>query len=256
MVGTGSDGPGGSESSFGDTTGSDCAEVYVGDLVFSGSGPHDVSGLDRVGRVEGSVAITGTDFSDLSFLGCLREVTGAVQIRDNGKLESLAGLEMLERAKEIRITVNVNLQSLDAVGPVASLEKLRIHGNLSLSDLGFDTLETVDSLHIGFCDLQASSIPPDDGLTDLSGFASLSSIADLVVARQEQLVSLGRLHDIAAAGGLSQAAFLDNPGLQYSEIEQLEAEADLDFSACGNLDDPMSSCSAATDPIPSECLAP
>jgi hypothetical protein len=109
----------------------------------------------------------------------------------------------------------------------------------------------------GECGADTSEVPPDyaPALTEVTGFAELDSIASLRVAGETELASLGRLHEIAAAGGLQYAGFYNNFKLPYAEIEQLEAEAGLDFDACGNLGDPEPLCSESSQ-FPSDCLAP
>lgn len=249
------DGPGASESGVGVTTSVECAGVYEGDLQVTED--TDLSMLSQIGRVTGNVAVGHSNFVDLGFLGCLREVGGTFNIVSNDELESLAGLEKLEAAEQIWITGNDKLLGLDAVGPVKSLEQLSVYHNLLLSDLAFNDLESVERLLLGDCGADPSEIPPDyaPALTEINGFASLTSISLVKVAGQTELVSLGRLHDIAAAGGIHDAVNVyNNHKLPYSEVANLESLSEARFASCGNLGDPDPLCSESDEF--GQCAAP
>ena len=254
---TSSDGPVATASDAGTsgTTSPECADIYEGDLSINDE--TDLSALAQTGQVTGYVIVASTDFVDLTFLSCLREVGGLLRVRSNDSLESLTGLERLEIVEEIWITGNDKLVDISALGSVKTVEELNIWGNLELSELGFDGLETAWRIQLGECGDDPSETPRDyvPALTEINGFANLTSVTTFRVAGQTELVSLGRLHEIGAAGGVEYVGIYNNHKLPYAEVEQLEQQSGVDVGACGCVDDPEPLCSESSQ-FPSECTAP
>lgn len=261
-------GTGGSESGVGDTTGGECSEVHSGTFIASVD-PVDTSVLDDVGTIDGGFVVSSTNVGDLAFAGCLHAVTEHISISNNDELTTLAGLERLEAASRLTITGNNALPTLAPIGPIETLEHLWIthnptltdlgldalqsaeevylHRNAVLSDLGLDALQSVDKLYFGLGDCgdpptgpNGRPLEPDSTLpTEINGLPSLVDIGLLHVSGQYSLVSLGRLHEIAAEGGLQGAplAFYNNAQLPLSEIAALASATGSEPSHCGNLDD-------------------
>ena len=263
---------GGSESGVGDTTGGECSELYVGDvIVVGGDSPesNDLEALGNVGRIDGGVSFVSTPLSDLLFLGCLHEVDG-IRIQDNDELTTLAGLERLETTSRLTISGNSALTTLAPIGPIETLDDLSVIGNPVLTNLGLDALQsaeevylhrnamlaeidldalhTVDKLYFGQGDCADPPTDPDGRPvprepilpTEINGLPSLERVnVTLWVSGQTGLVSLGRLHEVAASGGLdgTYLSFTNNPQLPMSEIEALAETAGAEPVHCGNLDD-------------------
>lgn len=269
-TGTGTDGPGisdsggphdstnagsleggaGSSSSSEPTTGDesdsaagwpDCPDVHEGDLSINDE--TDLGALATTGRVTGGIDVAGYSGPDLQFFSCLHAVEGTVLIRNNPNLTSLSGLENLEEFDGLLwVLRNPSMTSLEGLGEVTSLSGLAITGNDSLLAIDLNQLEELGSLHIGNCPFGPGEgeLADNPNIENLDGLSGLQSVYEVVIGSQSSLVSLGRLHEIAAAGGFSGSlsTFNYNSSLPYEEIEILEQLSGYDLYSCGNLGEP------------------
>lgn len=101
--------------------------MYAGSVWINDSA--DILGLAGVTRITGDLAIDGSMLTDLTGLECLELVDGSVRIYNSYSLESLAGLEALTTiGSYFRISGNTvmttiaNLESLDYIGTSSVLD--------------------------------------------------------------------------------------------------------------------------------------
>lgn len=240
------------------TTSVECMGVREGDLLITEG--TDVSSLTQIGRVTGDLIVHQTDHVDLSFLGCLQAVEGNVLISRSDKLATLEGLGRLEHVGNdiemvpgyvggrLSVTGCPSLVSLEGIGPIANLLRLTVANNDSLNDLALNDLETLYALDVGECAPDEHALADNDALVEINGLAQLTTLQAVTVGGQFDLVSLGRLHELAASGGYPgyAANFYNNRNLPYSEIEALASLTGIEPDrACGNLGDPVPDC----DPV-------
>lgn len=232
--------------------------------------------LPRYTRIDGHLRLVGvTDLTDLSFLECLREVNGNFTIISLPNLQSLAGLERLEKVSHaswpfgtLVLHDNPKLESIDALAnlryasrltimqnplltslePLVGLESagdIEIWGNDSLETLGLRQLRSVDWLAIGstydcdgFLELDETSVTGNAALTEIDGLDALESFGYFSIMGNHNLVSLnGLLHlvDAEMEGFLVQF----NSSLPYENIlDVLTILGQSAYNVCSNLDDP------------------
>lgn len=250
---TGNDG-----DSASSTTSTECADVHEGDLLIEAG--TDVSSFEQIGRVTGDLVVYRTDYVDLAFLGCLKEVEGSIRIWSNDRLATLEGLDRLELVGHglefapgyiggaLSVIGCNSLTSLDGIGPVENLFSVTVVHNEALTDLALNDLETLYALNVGECVPDERALRDDDALVEINGLAKLTGVQEVTVGGQHDLVSLGRIRELAASGGYPgfAANFYNNRNLPYSEIEAITAVTGIvPSAACGNLGDPVPDC----DPV-------
>jgi hypothetical protein len=217
----------------------DCPDVHEGDLMINDT--TDVDAFALVGHVTGSVRVIGYSGTDLQFLSCLHRVDDYVWISQSPNLQNLTGLGNLDQLGGLLLRLNPGLTSLDGLGSVETLVSLVIWGNAALVSLDLSQLRHLNLLTIGTCDFNFEQGEDFDNplLQDLDGLTALESLGGLTISSQSGIVSLGRLHDLAAEGGFENYPTIinNNPNLPYEQIELLEELAG-ELSSCGNLGEP------------------
>lgn len=237
--------------SSGTTTGA-CDEVHEGELRIDET--TDLSTLERVRLVNGTVRIIGVLSSDLQFLGCLEEVQGDLFVSQNPSLQELDGASNLiairagsGAAGGLFINGNPALQSLAGFQHLQIVEGgMAVSSNESLSSFGLPGLERIEfGLTMGGCDTVDTEQPAvgsgsNPMLTEFDGLDSLSYVGGLSIHGQENLASLARLRELAD-GGTDFGSRLEigiNPELPASEISDfVEAAGITTVEACQNKDD-------------------
>lgn len=222
------------------TTGSGipgCPDLHVGSLTIDEA--TDLDALRTLGRVaEGAVRIENLEVPDLEFLECLHAVDYRVEIYGNPGLTSLDGLANLTQAGALSLGDNPNLVSLGGASGLTELEVLEIGANSLLPSIDLPGLERIGMLSVGGC----TPLPGADNpaLTGLSGLSGVEDLAHVVVGDQSGVVSLAKLHELAASGDNFAAWIARNPSLPYAEVEQLLQLASPESSifSCGNLGEP------------------
>jgi hypothetical protein len=236
------------ESSSGPWIDPDCPDIHEGTLTIDGT--TDVDALRLTGRVTGNLVVKEFEGQDLEFLACLHVVDWGVAIRDNPNLTSFLGLGSLNHiGGGVWIDGNPILTTTADLGPVAKLGVLDVGGNGSLTALDLPHLEAVDSLLVGECRFSFQPSYDNPMLQTLDGLSGLTSLGEVIIGSQSSLVSIARLHEIAAAGGMhGDASFNHNPSLPIEDVELLVQLSNRFVLHCGNLGE--SETNACSCPIP------
>jgi hypothetical protein len=189
--------------------------VVEGDVMASSQ--DEVDALAGCREITGSLAITAWPWFDLSPLRSLREVGGWLDI--DGPLESLEGLEGLERVGELHLT------GLD----VTSLEPLR-----NLTEVSYDPFASswgFSTVYIGDC----------ARLIDLTGLEnlvvwdefhlirlpSLESFQGLVMNRENQRLTVSAAPNLRDITGLRVGPLLESIRLVDTGIESFDSGSPL-----------------------------
>lgn len=166
--------------------------VYEGDLVFSGDeGAVEMAEFcELYNVVEGSVDFE--DVPDVRGLACLCEVTGAVRVVWNHRMESLDGLQNLRRAGEINIGPNDAMTTFSGLDSLETVDGwLTPYGGAAQTELdGFPVLRTVGG-RLAMGGLAA------DRITALPALES--------VGERLSITSMGPIREIAGFGSLTYA---------------------------------------------------
>ena len=234
------------------TSDNECPDIFAGDLIIREA--TDVAQFARLGMVAGDLRLVDTAHEDLRFLACLSEVSGTINITRNENLRTLVGLEHLSRAGEIWLTSNPKLQSARALDGVESLDGLIVLSSPALSELGLNSLTSIDMIQLGDCGVDPDEVAPgiELSLTEIDGFANLETARYLRIAGQYALESLGPLLDVQPPPGGSGSDFFNNHSLPYEEVETILGR--FGGNSCGNFDDPDPLCSESRSFA--ACIAP
>ena len=244
---------GSSNSSSGVEVG--CFEVVYGSLLLDEE--TDLEWLSTVREVTGQLTVNSFGGTrDLRELRCLDTVGGAIDIRRNPDLESLAGMEMLREIGDILfVTENPRLKTLDL--PVEKVCGVQIASNPNMESIGLANVRSIDFLSLG-----SSSCPdfPEPGavptivgdnplLKNVEALQNLEEAVLFIVAGQSGFVSTGGIVETTEAFRRRypdkqygvQSEFLRNPSLSESEVSKVfEAEGRESYGAnqaCENRDD-------------------
>lgn len=225
-----------------------CEEVHEGDLQVDEN--TDLSALATIGRVTGTVYIHmfDRDQKDLSFLSCLHTIDNALVIRDNNHLDTTAGITNLQSVNWITVYDNPKLRTISGFEQLAGLLALKIYYNPSLEEVVFESLTSVHTMTIGYCD-QGGGTAKQPSLVDLTGFTALASVGALYIDGNEALMTTDILDALAANGSpepLGVATVRFNPTLPEAAVH---AQLDVlglsprDREVCGNAEgDPECIC--------------
>ncbi|MFO7615360.1 MAG: leucine-rich repeat protein [Bacteroidales bacterium] len=173
----------------------DCTELQ-GIVYISGNNITDLSGLDIIYSIGGSLSIYNSALNSLTGLDNLTSVVSHIRIRDNISLTSLTGLENLTSiGSYLEIRSNSALTSLTGLGNLTSIGSyLEIWFNNALTGLsGLDNLISIGD----YLDIYGNY-----SLTSLTGLENLTSIGDyLTIFTNNSLASLNGLDNLTAIGG-------------------------------------------------------
>lgn len=195
-----------------------CADgnAIEGDLVLGGSELTDelLADLDCLCAVGGILQITGTGLTELTALRAL-EATGGLEVVDNMRLETLAGLSALSTVDgALLVAGNVEMVRIEG------LSALTNSGAVSLVDLPLVNLRGLESLVTVTGDLTLDQLPElvsmegmssldfvdgnfsvtNTGAHDFSGLDSIRRVRNALVLMDSQ-ASLEGLDSLATVGG-------------------------------------------------------
>lgn len=233
---------------------SHCVDVIDGDLeIDDRTQPDALEALRTVRLVTGKLFVNNTQgLQDLSFLECLEEVGSSLVIGANESLETLHGLEQLERAGFIDVSSgpwfliidNPLLGSLEGLDGLRFVSALSIYDNPSLTALELPSLQGAGTLSIGGCRQDAEDVPAagegnNASLVEINGLESLANVNFLTIAGQESLASIAHLQLLAEGGTDFGTVWIQyNPNLPVEDIEAFFTAAGKTISderVCGNL---------------------
>ncbi|MEM6996289.1 MAG: hypothetical protein AAF721_37625 [Myxococcota bacterium] len=167
---------------------SDCEEGTVVDgwLNIDGTVYDERESLRGISVVDGDVVVDGAPDADLSFLACVREITGDLYLHDNANLTDVSGLHWVERiGGDIIIADNERLTNFDALTLITELgttelpddddfpppwplqHSLFIIGNPAL--VRVDGLARLTSVHGNLIVRDNPSLAAIDGLVGITG---------------------------------------------------------------------------------------
>jgi hypothetical protein len=117
--------------------------VHIGDLTIDDA--TELATVRSLSRVTGNLRVFSLPdgASDLSFLSCLREVEGLLEISQED-ITSLEGLDRLERFGRLNVHNSTNLRSLDGLTSLRHAGNIWVVANDRLTSLGLDQVETAD----------------------------------------------------------------------------------------------------------------
>jgi hypothetical protein len=207
--------------------------VHVGDLTIDEeTDASTVSSLSRVTGILEVLALPDGE-SDLSFLGCLREV-GDLLVISQDDITNLEGLDRLERFARLNVHGSANLRSLDGLTSLRHAGQIWLVSNERLTALGLDQVETADSIDIGFC-VQHEPVGLNPALRNVTGLSSITELGALRIEGNDNLMSLDGLRVLAENGAnVGSVRIRHNLALP---TEAAAAVADLlgaDAVICGN----------------------
>ena len=171
----------------------DPPDIECGDGTHKGAiliDPDDPAGvsvetLDGIAILDGDLLISSTNYRDLSFLACLKEVRGDVKIYDNAFLESTAGTDGITK-----------IGRLPAPNPTAGNPNyvdegkgaITISNNPVLVDIdGFGGIAEVGERDAADPELESSQslvIRNNEALETITGFGNLEIIFDSLVIQE------------------------------------------------------------------------
>ncbi|NVB42889.1 hypothetical protein G6O69_34025 [Pseudenhygromyxa sp. WMMC2535] len=165
----------------------------------------DIEEAALSGCVAEHVIVSGGGITSLAGLSELRQV-GILDIRYNPFLDSLAGLEQLERVDQLILTGNNLLIELPEF-PDLALGRATINANDGLTDLGsFPATTSMSRLEID----------SNPALTDLSGLESLTGVSgNVAITNNAMIVDFTGFEAFTAIGG--DLEIIDN-----AELDTLE----------------------------------
>lgn len=186
--------------------------------------------------IAGALNIAGNDIVDLSPLGSVTHVTGAVSVLNCTVLGSLSGLHLTQ-------TGGLTIHDNPALTSLAGLESLQsVTGDVDFEDN--DVLTGTSALTIASIG-GTLYISFNGELTDLSGFSNITALnGDLVLISNRKLPTASGLHNITSVGGdvviEFQEIFTSMTGLEAlttidGELSIYSNEQLADLSAFNNL---------------------
>lgn len=232
---------------------------YTGDLGLFGNDMRDLSGLEALDSVAGTLRIFNfnelTDLSDLSELSYikslsiidnpsltttagmtdLRTIAADIEIRRNPALIDLRGFEVVKVCEDVDVESNESLSSLTGLNGLEEVLSLEIQNNPKLTDLL--PLKNLDQVFVNL------NIGNNGELRSLLGLEFLTLVDNFNISGNALLTDLGSLQSLVSLSDLSIA---DNPALTnldaFDGISQMDRcninrNASLsDFCGIANID--------------------
>jgi hypothetical protein len=220
----------------GPPTGADCgmAQPWPGPLVLNNQ--PKIDSLPFISEVDGDLYVTA-QASQLTHLGCLRKVTGQLQIISDQNLATLDGLQGLESVGgDLIVGSNDSLTTLDGLSSLQIVAgTIRVNDNPALTSVAaLGQVTSSYSLEISRDDaltkVAISGVPSERGdvtiwsnqnLVEVTALAA-TSIGTLTVVGNPQLTSIKGLSSITATHDLTVT---NNTSLQELEGLQNVAQA-------------------------------
>jgi hypothetical protein len=181
--------------------------VWVGDAEI-----HSASDLEELAgcvALKGDLQIVGTDLTDVDALWALESIQGNLSIKDNSRLESLAGLDGVEDVwGAVALRDNPRLLDVDHLGALWLAGSLVVSDNASLEQLeGLQGIEAAASVHV-----------IDNRVLGTLAGLDVSVVGDLHVSGNAALARL----DLERLEMVDGDVFIgDNPRLPTCVAEQL-----------------------------------
>lgn len=139
--------------------------------------------------VHGDLQVSSPELSDLNALRRLRQVEGKLEIHGNSRLESLTGLERLERVGSLSVHDNEELADVRALSQLREASSVVIRDVPQLGSLrGLEGLREVDRLVI-----------ERTGIYQAAGLGGLTRVGQLTVRDNSRLNSLHGLGSLTHA---------------------------------------------------------
>lgn len=174
-------------------------------------------------------SLTITDSTDPATVECVEEVEGDLAIGPTTQLTDLSILPNLRSVGgSLYVAGNLNLATLDGLGPVEDVEWVHVRRNHNLVDLaGLDDLGWVDRI----------TIDNNDGLLDLDGLPLGLSPSEFEITGNETIASLAGLPQFLSPGerGPLAITIADNPSLvQLAGLTDCCSEQVVDLEVSRN----------------------
>ncbi|WP_299548674.1 T9SS type B sorting domain-containing protein [Seonamhaeicola sp.] len=212
-------------------------ETVTGDLII-GDDINDISGINKVKRIEGSLVVMGTNITSISNFATLNFIFGDFYIEHNANLESIEGINLLTHigGDLVISTENGGLRSISGFN---SLET--IGGNFTVSDnqdlvsfTGFPVLTNAEGWFTISDNARLPGIPNfnqlklisndfailnNDALPQINGFNQLEEIKRSFTIKDNDL-----LESVNGFGRLSEVIFeMELNGVNLSGIPDFNA---------------------------------
>lgn len=206
-------------------------EIECGDGVYPNIlliNPEDPAGmpvetLDGIAIIEGDLLISSTSYTDLSFLSCLREVRGDIQIYGNYFLEDISGTDGITKVGRLPAP---NPTPIDPNSIDEGKGSITISNNPVLTDLnGFNGISQVGERDAADPENESSQslvIRNNDALVTITGFGSLQIIYEsLVIQENPVLTDIDGLRGLQVIDGFFSVT--RNPSLCSSSVTAVGA---------------------------------
>ncbi len=241
---------GGTESSTSTGVEGECTLEVEGDVIIEAEA--DLAAMSGVRRVKGGRLII-QDFAgvNLDGLSCLEEVDSSLWIQRTSALTNLSGLGGLQSALSLELYDNDRLETTAGLDSLSNLSALRASGNPELAEVVIPEFATLQELTLGQCvttnnaDATFLSAIDNPKLTDLAGLSGVAGPSRFEIGGQSGLVSVVSMHAAAESGTLSGGRFTHNSSLASEEIDALR-------SVMGETDS-IISCQNFGEPTAEEC---
>jgi len=161
--------------------------------------------------VSGDLSVTGGELSDLTGLQRIRSVSGTLSIAGNPHLDDLTGLGQLQSVGRLVIAGNPDLDDLAGLSSLSRAGSIVIRDNPELGTLrGLEGIERAEHVSI-----------TNNGIYDTKGLSNLREVGELDVVGNPKLISLAGLKNVNRARSVRLQA---NPRLcaSFGLLPELE----------------------------------
>jgi hypothetical protein len=215
----------------------DTGGTFNGDVTLLNQNEVNNFGIFGYANINGSLKIgiyhTASNIVDLTPLSHLENIDGALTIENNPNLQNLDGLNSLISVEELRIDVNSSLAS------ITSLDNLVEVGNIYISSN--EILNSLNGLN-GIINASDVFVDNNNSLISLAGLESLTSAYDVTIRNNAILNSIYELSSLSVANRIEiygQPMLASLEGLnQITDLNRLRIsynDALTDLSGLDNL---------------------
>jgi flagellar basal body rod protein FlgG len=139
-----------------------------------------------------TLAIEGSDITNLDGLSALTSVVNIFSILYNGALTNMDGLSALTSAGTLNISNNAALTHVDGLSAITTAGGIIFSNNAALANVnGLSSLSSVGGLSIG----------GHAALTNVDGLSSVTSVESLGIGNNDALTNLDGLSSVTSFGG-------------------------------------------------------